>query len=957
MEEDEEVREIVGQWLEFLRSYASGQNIPSNCPPPQPPVLPNLPTLNTEPTTLMESTSLYPRDGEPITYEIAKEVARFYTQHRYLPPPRSVDANTKDRVIMEYDVFNTEQMKNFERCGKLARTVANSRPVAITLFKPLTHNTQVVMAVAGSEFFKPGDEITPTTTLCSHLSLRAIRGIIQISSTRDDWRFERNPWVLIGGVNGFVGVPIFVPADPADPTSKDLVPIGVINIFDTQPIPPLSDEQTEQLLDLSDMLSSAMQSTWEGWHRSKEAQIRDAATKFLEYGLVKELSLPNTRSENASVSSTDSSSESGQSSVDSSTHSQGLADPSPFDGEKTDATHLRVMAVTRLRALLDLDFAVIIDLHGFHPTPVEGAGRELEYNWIKDPFSPFYSKSLVLASSTTSALFSKPNWEATFSSEAGMTAIATFLTHHSRTSQVTFDSRNTRTSGLETLFPQDNVPHMAIPFFNTNKPAYLIIVANASPLFTFAPSSITLASNFGVVLVARDMQEKAAESAVAQTTFVSRISHELLTPLHGIMGQISMMREAIGNEDFHGLTSMLNTAEECGTSLKDIVKNIVGFGRHSTTKVPARPPSPAVPTNVIDDLPNLTELTVRQCYKARKQGDSSVTVSPLELTFTHDACLGNQKIFLDDQSYTNVVENLVDNALKFTREGSVRISLQLAPAGKHLSPDIKETRRIIVLEIQDTGIGMTKPFLNGGLFHPFRQASGFGGGTGLGLYLTKSFLGIIGGDIKVASTKGTGTTVTVSFPATFASPLSLKDDGRTVSQCLSLEPVSPTALVDSLFHQSPFLEPRASDSSDTLVSSSLEVRILVVDDNLIARKLLLAAAKNLKAVSKQACDGDEAVDIFKTFQPHIVWTDVSMPRMDGVTASRHMRRFEKQKGWEPAYIVAMTAVGFADTSARTEALLGKSALDEWLVKGQSNWQTLRDGFYKVQNRLQTLQTP
>ncbi|KAJ6495241.1 hypothetical protein C8R45DRAFT_986429 [Mycena sanguinolenta] len=130
------------------------------------------------------------------------------------------------------------------------------------------------------------------------------------------------------------------------------------------------------------------------------------------------------------------------------------------------------------------------------------------------------------------------------------------------------------------------------------------------------------------------------------------------------------------------------------------------------------------------------------------------------------------------------------------------------------------------------------------------------------------------------------------------------------------------------------------------------LRILVVDDNAISRKILVTLLKRLNATAHQADDGINAVEVFQKIQPHVVWTDVSMPRMDGVTAAGEMRKIERERGWPPSYIVAITGLGLSDEHIRGEALTGPAALDAWLIKGQ-NLSALKEGLVSLRRKLRS----
>ncbi|KAH8818703.1 hypothetical protein DL96DRAFT_1820122 [Flagelloscypha sp. PMI_526] len=933
--------DIIASWQTFLRTYAAGEGLSVNGAPCKPPLLPGVVTDEVLPPDLHLDVPLYPEDEDSITPETARGIAKFYSENHFLPAPRRVNSDLRDRLVMEYDIFKPEQLRNFDRFTRLARSIMGGRIATVSIFSPFKQNTQVVMAVAGDIPVVVGQELTPETTICAHISLRITAGIVQLHSTRDDWRFERNPWVLLG-VNSYI-------VDPMDPSNEQSIPIGVLNIVDSEPIPPLSNDQRDDLQTLVEMLSFQICATWEGYNRRKDPQLRAAVSTFLEHALVREPAVSDT----TSMDSYDSSS---SGSKVSSPRSNGLADPSPFGDAKLEPTVLCTAssAVHQIRHVLELDLAVIVELSSFRTAPVgQGDIRNLSFDWLEDPSSPLYSTARVIASSSSEHKF-QDHWDSAFQGARAMPALSSFLSHHSSTSQVTFDSFNLRTSGLESLLPRQNMSHIAIPFFIANQPTFLVVVASAAPFCTFSPSDVLFVENMGVVLVATEMRERIVEASAAKTSFVSRISHELLTPLHGIMGQISMVRDAIEIGDLTEVTRLLGfvlfslrhswasrlfrTAEYCGTTLKEIIKNMLDFGQQTsaTRGVPSRPGSPLPAVSGID-LIRLTSKTLHRCWEKRQAAGDAM---PVDLIFTHTN-LSSLPILLDGNGYSKILENLVDNALKFTRCGKVDVELRVTmKCGRR-----EKEHYALELTVKDTGVGMSSSFVDAGVFQAFRQGCAFSGGTGLGLFLTKSIVDKLGGEIGVHSTEGVGTTVLVSVPVNFANDLDIvtrNSKSGVIQQWIARPPCAPTVMVPDC--------PAVPVAPNNPPATAVVTEHIACFD-IIARKLLFATAQKLNAIAQQASDGDEAVELYKTFKPHIVWTDVSMPRMDGVTASKHIRRFEQEAGCGPAYIVAISAIASVDECLGKEALLGEAAVDEWMVKGQSNRQVLREGFLKVQSRL------
>lgn len=263
-----------------------------------------------------------------------------------------------------------------------------------------------------------------------------------------------------------------------------------------------------------------------------------------------------------------------------------------------------------------------------------------------------------------------------------------------------------------------------------------------------------------------------------------------------------------------------------------------------------------------------------------------------------------------------------------------------------------------ILTVQDTGCGIPETFLKD-VFRPFTKANPFAIGTGLGLYIVRGMVQQMGGTVDLQSQVGFGTRLTVACPVNFLrdgranatfSPAQREIIGQVkngvlvptprksdvvVLQTQQDVPFTPVKAANGLAHAGHALT-KAEKTSDYLEPT----RILVVEDNDISRKILVRLIqKQMKATRvtiETAVDGIDALEKFKTFGPRIVLTDVSMPRMNGVTAAREMRRIEEEEGRPKTRIYAITGLGSSDVRLKQEAMMGDASLDGWFIKGQDN---------------------
>ena len=233
------------------------------------------------------------------------------------------------------------------------------------------------------------------------------------------------------------------------------------------------------------------------------------------------------------------------------------------------------------------------------------------------------------------------------------------------------------------------------------------------------------------------------------------------------------------------------------------------------------------------------------------------------------------------------------------------------------------------------------------MFRPFTKANPFAIGTGLGLYIVRGMVQEMGGTVDLQSRVDEGTRLTVACPVHFLRDLrgrttdvaDLRETiGRVINGVLVAAPKGPVgSRPDSVISRPTSKRGRSDDFGSTSLDPT---RILVVEDNDISRKILVRLIqKQSKPASvkiETAVDGIDALEKFRAFAPQIVLTDVSMPRMNGVTAAREMRRMEQEQDRPKTRIYAITGLGSSDIRLKQEAMMGDASLDGWFIKGQDN---------------------
>jgi HAMP domain-containing protein/CheY-like chemotaxis protein len=370
----------------------------------------------------------------------------------------------------------------------------------------------------------------------------------------------------------------------------------------------------------------------------------------------------------------------------------------------------------------------------------------------------------------------------------------------------------------------------------------------------------------------RALEEKAAELALTskyKSEFLANMSHELRTPLNSIL----ILGQQLSDNPDGNLTGKqvewARTIHGAGTDLLNLISDILDLSKIESGTV----------TVEAEEIyfSNVLEVVARPFrHEAENRRLSfDVQIDP-ELS---------RSIVTDSKRLQQVLKNLLSNAFKFTEQGGVQLKVSHAESG--WSPDhpvLKGAASVVAFEVSDTGIGipLEKQRI---IFEAFQQAdagtSRKYGGTGLGLAISRELAGLLGGEIHLRSTPGTGSTFTLYLPQTYVGP--------TVSAAITDgAPVTPESSPNSIrVLERPAVEPILDDRDDLQPDDM--VLLIVEDDPHYARVLCdLSRDQGFKVIV--ATRGAEALSLVQQYQPTAVSLDVFLPDMLGWTVLSHLKQ-------------------------------------------------------------------
>jgi PAS domain S-box-containing protein len=369
------------------------------------------------------------------------------------------------------------------------------------------------------------------------------------------------------------------------------------------------------------------------------------------------------------------------------------------------------------------------------------------------------------------------------------------------------------------------------------------------------------------------LQLKVANEAIEfKQNFLANISHEMRTPLTGILGMIDILEHT---ELTKTQKDYLNTLKHSSENLKEIINQVLDYSKIEAGKVKLKP-----------NLFSLKELLAET--KILYKGS---VLPKVNFSIKSDPKIPDL-IFADGSRIRQIINNLVSNALKFTEKGSVVLSSHL------LSPNPLSKQVMIKVAVTDTGIGIPEG-LRDKLFVPFSQIDNKDSrkheGTGLGLSICKELVLLLRGEIGVATEYQKGSTFWFVFPAL------LKDAKIPI----------------------PKKQPGHS-SINNIINHKQNLNILFAEDKKTNQKVISLILSSMGHKVTIASNGEQAISIFKPGKFDLILMDIQMPVMDGITATKKLK--ENFEYLPP--IVGLSANAFEGDREKYMVL----GMDEYLTK-------------------------
>jgi hypothetical protein len=385
-----------------------------------------------------------------------------------------------------------------------------------------------------------------------------------------------------------------------------------------------------------------------------------------------------------------------------------------------------------------------------------------------------------------------------------------------------------------------------------------------------------------------EMEEKAEQLALTskyKSEFLANMSHELRTPLNSMLILSRQLAENSNENLTPKQVQFAETIHTSGTDLLSLINDILDL-----SKIESGMMGVEVSEVSLDDITEQLERSFHQFAQDKKLGFFIKRSPGLEPT-----------LVTDDKRLQQILMNLLSNAFKFTEEGNVVLQIDSAPPnGKHYLDSLNRADEVIAFSVSDTGIGIAEEKQRI-IFEAFQQADGTTsrkyGGTGLGLSISREIARLLGGEIRVDSSPGEGSTFTLYLPRVYmpsrsmVTPANQKATKAMTEIQAAWMPAESTA-IDMLGANGK--EPAAIIDDRNTIEDGDRV-VLIIEDDIPFAKILLEQAQEKGFKGLVATTGQSALALAYKFSPSAITLDIRLPDRDGWTILDRLKHDPKTR--------------------------------------------------------------
>jgi signal transduction histidine kinase/DNA-binding response OmpR family regulator len=431
------------------------------------------------------------------------------------------------------------------------------------------------------------------------------------------------------------------------------------------------------------------------------------------------------------------------------------------------------------------------------------------------------------------------------------------------------------------------------------------------------------------------LEEKAEQLALTskyKSEFLANMSHELRTPLNNLLILARMLSENADRNLSSKQVKYAETIHSSGTDLLALINDILDLAKIESGKMDV-------------ELGSLTftalEEYVSRTFRHVADGKG------LQFDIEIDASVG-PTMHTDVKRLQQVLKNLISNALKFTSKGVVKLRVEKAASGwspRH--PVLNRAKTVLAFSVSDTGIGIP-PDKQQIIFEAFQQADGTTsrryGGTGLGLSISRELTRLLGGEIRLQSQPGHGSTFTLYLPQTYSTPAFAPVPSEPEAHDMEIAAPEPVANLDVILPTPrtsvpAVIETVTMEDDRNNIHPGDPVLLIVEDDVTFARILLdLAHERNIKALV--ALRGSTALALAREFHPGAITLDIVLPDVAGWTILDRLKH-DPETRHIPVHVIS------GDENRRRGLALGAMT---WLEKTLSQ-DSLKDAFAAIQHSI------